>query len=286
MNRNMFKDQLAASLSSSRRGQSMLEMAILMPILLLLIAGMVEVGAYANDYLTLLDAVREGARFGSDLDPYLTIQEPFDTRTGTLDPFPDVRPPTVITPGMTARQLYDLCDQGKTVNFYYEIACLTFQNIPIGQLEVTADANDDIVITVIGYAKTGEIVRRWPLVQIGGESPPLPYPNPNDRSYHFKGINDGDANPGCTADHRENCRCWSLYGVRGSLFDNAQIENVLKDIRTKSGFEDAEAGGLVIVEVFHAHPHFTGMFAIGDFIPDPIQMRTYSIFPLSAATPK
>ena len=40
---------------SSRHGQSMLEMALLLPVLLILIAGMIEIGVYANDYLTLLD---------------------------------------------------------------------------------------------------------------------------------------------------------------------------------------------------------------------------------------
>ena len=269
---------------SSRHGQSMLEMALLLPILLILIAGMIEIGVYANDYLTLLDATREGARFGVNLDPSLTIQEPFDARTGASVPFPDLRLPTLVTPGMTAEQLYDLCDQGKTVNFYYEVACLTFQNIPLGQLTTTTSISDDIVITVIGYTKTGEIVSRWPLAPSGVR--PLPYPNPNDQSYHFKGVNDGPANPGCTISNTENCRCWSLYGVRGSSFDNARIVDALQSIRAKPGFSGAEAGGIVIVEVFRAHPHFTGLFTIGDYIPDPIQTHPYTIFPLPAAEPK
>lgn len=258
---------------------------MLLPVLLILIAGLIEIGVYANDYMTLLDATREGARFGVNLDPYITIQEPFDARKGASDPFPDVRLPTgVITPGMTPGQLYNLCDQGETVNFYYEVACLAFQNIPLGRLTTTLSINDDILVTVIGFTSTGQIVHRWPFVQSGVQ--PLPYPSPNDQPYHFKGVNDGLTNPGCTISTTENCRAWSLYGVRDSSFDNARVVDALQSIRAKPGFGNAQAGGMVIVEVFRAHPHFTGLFTIGDFIPDPIQSRSYSIFPLPAAEPK
>nr|HID14134.1 hypothetical protein [Anaerolineae bacterium] len=250
----------------SHYGQSMLEMAILLPALILLIAGMVEVGAYAVSYLTLLDATREAARFGASLDPELTSQHPFDMRDGpdadTLpdNPFPDVRT-------MTPDQLLDVCMHGETTNFYYEVACLTFQNMPTGTLRL--EEGDDIVITVIG-TKDGQIAHRWPLTPT--------HANPNDWGYHFRGANDGDTNPTCTIMHMENCRGWSLYGVRGSLFDNEHVENRLDS--------DAPATGYVIVEIFHAHYHFTGLFTIGNFIPNPIQMRPYAIFPVSAAEPR
>ncbi len=48
------------------RGQSMVEMALAFPILLLVLAGTLEVGKYFNDYLTILDATREAARYAAD----------------------------------------------------------------------------------------------------------------------------------------------------------------------------------------------------------------------------
>jgi len=48
---------------SRERGQSMVEMALTFPILLLVLAGTVEIGIYYNNYLTLVDATRESARF-------------------------------------------------------------------------------------------------------------------------------------------------------------------------------------------------------------------------------
>jgi hypothetical protein len=46
-------------------GQALLEFIVILPILLLLLVGMVETVALANDYLRLQAVVREGARFGS-----------------------------------------------------------------------------------------------------------------------------------------------------------------------------------------------------------------------------
>jgi Flp pilus assembly protein TadG len=46
------------------RGQSLVEMAFFFPILLLIIAGIVEVGHTLNTYLAVAHATREGARFG------------------------------------------------------------------------------------------------------------------------------------------------------------------------------------------------------------------------------
>ena len=46
------------------RGQSLVEMAFFFPILLLIIAGIVEVGHTLNTYLAVAHATREGTRFG------------------------------------------------------------------------------------------------------------------------------------------------------------------------------------------------------------------------------
>lgn len=247
-------------------GQSFVELAALLPVLLILLAGMVEVGAYANDYMNTLDASREAARFGSNLDPELTSVYPFDMRPGN-PPFPDVR---LLSP--TA--LREICDNGETTNFYYEVACLALQNVPVG--EINMNRGDDIVVTVIGV-QNGLITRRWPLQshRNAGAAPPI-----GDWPYHFMGAGDwdGDQNASCTSAHMELCRCWSLYGVRSCSFNNAALAS-----RLRAG---SPSTGYVIVEIFRAHPHFTGLFTIGNFIPNPIAMRPYVVFPLPAAEPR
>jgi Flp pilus assembly protein TadG len=50
-----------------RSGQSLLELALITPILIVLFSGMVEIGWFANNYLTLLDVTRAGARRAATL---------------------------------------------------------------------------------------------------------------------------------------------------------------------------------------------------------------------------
>jgi hypothetical protein len=124
----------------SRRGQSMLELALLLPVLLLLIAGIVEIVAYTIDYMAVLDASREAARYGTSLDPDLTSYHALDMRSctddsfcdcdeskGKCNAFPNVRPPGFEDGDMPPEDLVEICDKGNTTNFYYELGCLVVQ---------------------------------------------------------------------------------------------------------------------------------------------------------------
>lgn len=48
----------------NRKGQALVEFAIILPILLLLVMGIIEFGLIFNAYLTIQNASREGARYG------------------------------------------------------------------------------------------------------------------------------------------------------------------------------------------------------------------------------
>lgn len=52
--------------SSKTSGQSMVELALLFPLLLILLSGVIEFGFVLNQYLTVMDAARNAARFASD----------------------------------------------------------------------------------------------------------------------------------------------------------------------------------------------------------------------------
>ncbi|NPV77513.1 MAG: hypothetical protein HPY59_14225 [Anaerolineae bacterium] len=56
-----------------RRGQSFLELALILPVLLVLLLGVVEAAFFLGRYLDLLDLTREAARFASVRDPF-TVQ--------------------------------------------------------------------------------------------------------------------------------------------------------------------------------------------------------------------
>ena len=59
------------------RGQSLVETAIVLPVLLLLLAATVDFGRAFDAYIVLTNAAREGARFGST-NPEMTTEEIHD----------------------------------------------------------------------------------------------------------------------------------------------------------------------------------------------------------------
>ena len=108
------------------RGQSMVEMALAFPILLLVLAGTLEVGMYFNVQLTLLDATREAARYAADGDINLIDA----TNAGN-------------------------CDE----DYYYQAACLLRQNL----YGVTFnETTDDIIVSTFTIDSTGHVRYRFP----------------------------------------------------------------------------------------------------------------------------
>jgi len=61
--------RIKSKFSGKSRGQSFVELALVLPVLLFLLIGFVEIGAVIYNYLSLLDVVREAARFAADRDP-------------------------------------------------------------------------------------------------------------------------------------------------------------------------------------------------------------------------
>ncbi len=67
-------DGTPAAYGHRRAGQSVVELALITPILIILFSGMVEIGWFANNYLTLLDVTRAGARRGATLQNQMSPQ--------------------------------------------------------------------------------------------------------------------------------------------------------------------------------------------------------------------
>jgi hypothetical protein len=68
--RNTPTSALRGLLRGSMRGQSYIELALLVPMLMVLVGGIAEYGMLLNDYLNLVDSSREAVRFSSSFDPY------------------------------------------------------------------------------------------------------------------------------------------------------------------------------------------------------------------------
>jgi hypothetical protein len=65
------------------RAQSLVEVAIAFPILLMLFSGMVEFGFMLNTYLSILDATRQTARYLANTNPFTVVDE--NTTPATIE---------------------------------------------------------------------------------------------------------------------------------------------------------------------------------------------------------
>lgn len=106
-----FSRQKTTKPSRKRKGQSLVEFAIALPILFWLLSGVVEFGFALNYYLSILDATRESARYYAGADPFL--RDSNGDRIGdNIDFFSDVSDlaranldPTLLSPSYQGRQI-------------------------------------------------------------------------------------------------------------------------------------------------------------------------------------
>lgn len=149
------------------RGQSLVELALTMPILLVMLLGLVEVGWFANNYMVLLDNVREAGRRGAVLDPienWLPDEENNYHRMDCEDTTQyfnslrgeayssDPNPAAALLSGWPHKDLTPYGYSARTegpYGFYDELACLIVNNMPPLEFK---HADDDIVISVFSYA--------------------------------------------------------------------------------------------------------------------------------------
>jgi hypothetical protein len=116
-------------------GQSFVELALTLPVIILLIAGLVEVGFVMYSYLTMLDQTREAARFASIRD----------YRQGAESGIPD--------PLTTCRDAY--------LDYYYDTACF-FIDPDLNPYITFRDSNfDDVAISVF-TVNDNHVSNRWP----------------------------------------------------------------------------------------------------------------------------
>lgn len=72
-------------LLKNKKGQSIVELAIVLPILLIILMGIFEFGRVMNAYMVITNASREGARLASVGESYSTVIEKIETSTYPLD---------------------------------------------------------------------------------------------------------------------------------------------------------------------------------------------------------
>jgi len=140
---------------SKSRGQSMVELALLFPVLLILLSGLIEFGFILNEYLSLMDAARNAARFAADGLYYQ--HDNIGTTIGDMN------------------QYNSICNS--TLHFYRQTACLVNQELrqEVPRLalhdngtELNGDdyldpmRGDDIIISAFSFTEGVGITNRHP----------------------------------------------------------------------------------------------------------------------------
>ncbi len=205
----------------------MVETVLMLPLLLLMLSGLLEFGFALNQYLNILDAAREGARYASDGDP----------------------------------NIRDSVTDCSSIDFYMKTACLVEQTAA----PVTLDpATDDVVLSIFQVV-TGTVWARLPDLPV--DDPPGGVETAGEwHRYGMGGACSGnDCNPSrfCAAD--SDCAVPGTIDIR-PLLDPA-----------------APNTAVLVVEIFYGYKQILKLPWVTTFVPDPIELHTYTIVPLPAA---
>ncbi|KRQ86266.1 TadE-like protein [Caloramator mitchellensis] len=118
------------------KGQALVEFAIILPILIFIIAGIIEFGMMLNSYLTIQNASREGARYGIMGANDSEIIQIVRNISPNLD---DSKLGIEITPGEGSRK------SGDTINvkviYDYELIVPVISNLLGNNIELKAETS-------------------------------------------------------------------------------------------------------------------------------------------------
>lgn len=136
------------------RGQSLVELAIVLTVLMFMLVGIVEYGFLLNNYLNLVDATREATRFGANIDPFYYDADGIQYEDMNFYARPDLGMPPNNDPEDPDYNPAGLSD-------YVEDF--------LDPLILDQAAGDDIVISFFSVNGDGDIVR-FPTASPGGFS--------------------------------------------------------------------------------------------------------------------
>jgi hypothetical protein len=121
-------------------GQSLVEVTLMFPVLLIMLSGLIELGFLLNFYLDLVDTAREVARLAADDDPV-------HDETGYFEDSPENDP----EPKGFYIRAYD--------TMYAELSNAR-------QIQLSQANNDDMVISIFSVS-SGNVVARYPTAYAG-----------------------------------------------------------------------------------------------------------------------
>jgi hypothetical protein len=236
-------------LFKSKKAQSFVEFALVLPILLIILLGVVELTLFIGSYINLVDLTREAARFASNRDPFALAS------AGDRD-----------------------CSTPNSFNFDYDTACIfsplagsascsagdPFCNGFNSTLPIKS-AEDDILISV--FTETGVNQGGTIVPSITGND----HPNPWVWSNHDLDLTHND-------NWLRDCNRLSTPEAANPVFTAAAMQSYLNNTAMPNK-------GFVVVEVIYCYHQVLDIPLISQFLPNPMKIHTYTVMPLPAAQP-
>jgi len=228
-----------------KKAQSFVELALILPILIMILLGVVELSFMVSEYLDLLDLTREAARFASVRDPFDVVQEDFDC--STIDKF----------------------------NFYYDTACIF--SPPTGSANCTDakfcnglnpfitmnPATDDVVISVFSVSDKG-----------GTYSVKESWPAPDG----YWALSDHDTDATNSANWTKDCENAVIKTEPYYTVDTVTA-------RLNSDTNTPHSKGFVAVELYYCFHQVLQLPFFTVVVPDPLRLHAYTLMSLPAAAP-
>ncbi len=253
----LFK-RILSRLRRQPRGQSFVELMLVVMFLALLLAAVVEYGFMLNQYLHVLDGAREAARYAasSSTGPFIVNPD------GSLETSPPPNGPGPIIDNMP---------------FYYYTAAKAGSTMTPVTLNpgLNPTSPDDIIVSVFSVT-AGNLPVRFPLADPNGWSLCKDYAG-FVAFFHSISL---DVPTQLSDSSWNSCGAYA----RVSQFSAADILSRLNG--------SAPNTGVILVEIYYNYPQLLKLLSNNGFMgvnysimPDPVPLYVYTIMPISSAEP-
>ena len=241
-------------------GQSYLELALVLPVLLIMLLGLVEVSFYIASYLNGLDLTREAARFAS-------VRDPFDGKGSDV----------YTVPGYGSSTCQDT-DPSK-VDFYYSTAC-NFSSPPActnpnfcGGLNTYLPFNPDTDDIVISVFTVSNVMHNGSTTSTSVSTDQWP----RGKKYWAYSEDVLGKAPG-QGNWTKDCSASPVTVNNQPYFNQTTVGSAMLTgaVPTK---------GFVGVELYYCYKQVLGLPILTNFIPNPLRIHEYTLMPNPAAQP-
>jgi hypothetical protein len=238
------------------RAQSFVEFALVLPLLLIILLGVVEITLFIGSYINILDLTRSAARFASNRDPFST---PGTKKCAAVGP-------------------------GKVFDYFYDTSCI-FSPLKPNNPASCVDPNFcDGFNSTLQFKSNEDDILIYTFTESEASPHPLITDNAKCKSTDIPPCppwvwSDNDTDVAHNQNWLRDCDKYSSAAAYAPNFTPAIMQSYLSsNVKTMNK-------GFVVVEAIFCYHQVLNIPILSNFLPNPIKIDTYSIMPLPAAQP-